>query len=139
MVVTVTHCTAFFHALCSWTNVFHFNCAAAATLRLNPGPARGRLEIYHDATPQGGTCGWGTICTDKFGRVDANVACRQLGFKRFYRWYKPSVGTGEVWLDELNCKASDTTLEACAARSGGWGNADPACKTHTKDAGVSCR
>ena len=33
----------------------------------------GRLEIYLRGE-------WGTVCDDIFGRTEANVACRQLGF-----------------------------------------------------------
>lgn len=45
------------------------------SLRLVNGPSQheGRLEIC-----LGG--GWGTICDNGFGRNDAIVACRQLGF-----------------------------------------------------------
>ena len=44
-------------------------------LRLRGGATHneGRLEIFHDHE-------WGTICDDFFGRRDAKVACKQMGY-----------------------------------------------------------
>ena len=42
-------------------------------VRLTPGPSKGRLEYYKDGK-------WGAVCSEGWDRIDAVVACRQLGY-----------------------------------------------------------
>ena len=79
---------------------------------------------------------WGTVCDDGWDLNDAQVVCRQLGFstavvasnKAFY-----GQGSGQIWLDNLNCVGTELTIENCAHN--GWGNHN--C-FHDEDAGVQC-
>ena len=42
-------------------------------IRLEDGYNQGRIEICYNNV-------WGTVCDDSWGNVDAQVACKQLGF-----------------------------------------------------------
>ena len=42
-------------------------------IRLQDGYNQGRIEICYNNL-------WGTVCDDSWGNVDAQVACKQLGF-----------------------------------------------------------
>ena len=44
----------------------------------------GRLEIYYNRQ-------WGTVCDDSFLQTEADVACRQLGFKEAL-YYGSNIG-----------------------------------------------
>jgi len=89
----------------------------------------GRVEIYYDNE-------WGTVCDDAFGPGDGNVVCQQLGYTRLQRYTEGSnstMGTGSIWLDDVNCTASHVRLSDCASR--GWGVND--CD-HSEDVTVIC-
>ena len=79
---------------------------------------------------------WGTICDDRWGISEANVTCRQLGYKHAVRALQggsvPS-GTGKIWLDEVNCAGTEANLAICS--HDGWGSNDCG---HSEDAGVEC-
>ena len=79
---------------------------------------------------------WGTVCDDSWDIIDADVVCRQLGFAdamHAYQGVSVPDGSGQIWLDEVTCKGTESSITDCS--HGGWGNHD--C-THRKDAGVRC-
>ncbi|XP_066266533.1 scavenger receptor cysteine-rich type 1 protein M130-like [Branchiostoma lanceolatum] len=89
----------------------------------------GRLEVFHQGQ-------WGTVCDDNFGPTEADVACRQLGFpgaspsQPVISW---GAGTGPIWMDDVKCTGTETSLDDCDQRGFGSHNCD-----HTEDVGLIC-
>ncbi|XP_076860602.1 antigen WC1.1-like [Brachyhypopomus gauderio] len=103
----------------------------ADSVRLVDGGNRcvGRVEVLHDGQ-------WGTVCDDNWDMTDAAVVCRELDCGRavyvaYAAHYGP--GSGKIWMDDVDCSGSESTLKNCG--SGGWGISD--CD-HREDAGVRC-
>jgi len=92
-------------------------------------PREGRLEVYHNGT-------WGTVCNDGFTDEAARVVCYSLGFGYVGRELNTSlygVGTGQIWLDDINCNGKERHIGECSHR--GWGVHN--CR-HSEDVAVSC-
>ena len=91
----------------------------------------GRVEIYYNGE-------WGTVCRDIWDLRDAIVVCRQLGYLTAERTSigtgaEFGKGTGQIWLDNVDCRGTENMLSSCTASSWGVHNCD-----HIEDAGVVC-
>ncbi len=77
----------------------------------------GSVQICHNSE-------WRHVCDDRWAKVDADVACRQLGYTRgawraTTRSEFVSLIAVEFWLDEVECTGSELSLAACS--HDGWG------------------
>ncbi|KFV02417.1 Scavenger receptor cysteine-rich type 1 protein M130, partial [Pterocles gutturalis] len=106
-------------------------CSGSRRIRLMNGTERcaGRVELFHDGI-------WGTICDDNWDLSDANVVCKQLGCGHAIKAFVSAhygEGSGQIWLDDVNCTGAEPDLWACPSRAWGQHNCQ-----HKEDAGVLC-
>ncbi|XP_062287855.1 macrophage receptor MARCO [Scomber scombrus] len=97
-----------------------------ATVRLAPGPSRGRVEVNYKGS-------WGTVCDDNFDSVDGKVVCKMLGYQRASNVYAAVAGTGTILLDELRCVGTEMSIFDCPHAGIGVNNCN-----HNEDIGVVC-
>ena len=93
-------------------------------------PHAGRVEVLYSGL-------WGTICSDYWGLPDADVVCHQLGYDGALRAVRNAAfgqGTGQIWLDDVQCVGNERSISHCSHL--GWGAHN--CR-HYQDAGVVCR
>ncbi|NWJ09439.1 MARCO protein, partial [Crypturellus undulatus] len=102
------------------------NVVSSFFIRIAGGGRRGRVEVFHKGR-------LGTICDDGWDAQDGIVVCRMLGYSRVVRTFTASPGTGEIWLDNVDCRGTEHSLLDCSKSPWGVHNC-----MHNEDAGVEC-
>ncbi|XP_038154305.1 soluble scavenger receptor cysteine-rich domain-containing protein SSC5D-like [Cyprinodon tularosa] len=104
--------------------------SADAQIRLvGPSVCSGRVEVQHNGV-------WGTVCDDAWDLHDAAVVCRQAGCgsaKSAPMMAHFGEGSGQIWLDDVGCVGSESSLPECS--HAGFGNHNCG---HGEDASVIC-
>ncbi|KFW69264.1 Macrophage receptor MARCO, partial [Pygoscelis adeliae] len=95
-------------------------------IRIAEGGRRGRVEVFHEGS-------WGTICDDGWSTQDATVVCRMLGYNRAISAFTATAGTGQIWLDDVNCSGHESSIFDCPKPAWGVNNC-----SHNEDAGLEC-
>ena len=90
---------------------------------------QGRVEIWYNSQ-------WNTVCDDFWDNRDANVVCRQLGYRGAVTAHRSAhfgQGSGQILLDDLQCTGREGSLLECSHN--GINNHNCA---HYEDASVTC-
>ncbi|XP_078390313.1 scavenger receptor cysteine-rich domain-containing protein DMBT1-like [Cetorhinus maximus] len=98
-------------------------CSDSIQVRLVAGndSCSGRVEVHYNNT-------WGAVCDDNWDMLDASVVCRQMGCgpaKSAPGSAHFGAATGSFWLDDVECKGTESNLFPCRAKSLGEHNCSP--------------
>uniref|UniRef100_A0A3B1ILP1 SRCR domain-containing protein n=1 Tax=Astyanax mexicanus TaxID=7994 RepID=A0A3B1ILP1_ASTMX len=106
-----------------------FTCIGGSMLVDGGSRCAGRVEVLYRGQ-------WGTVCGNNWNMIDAAVVCRELGCGEAVDAVSEShfgSGSGPIWMDDVDCSGSESTLKKCQMR--GWGKHN--CN-HSTDAAVIC-
>ena len=85
--------------------------------------------MFHNGT-------WGTVCDDSWDINDARVVCRALDYPDASSALRSAFfgqGSGQIWLDDVNCQGNESSLESCSHNGWNVNNCG-----HHQDASVIC-
>lgn len=96
-------------------------------VRLWPSRCSGRVEVFHRGR-------WGTVCDDNWNSANSKVLCQEVGCGPVLTTPHGTIqGSATIWLDDLACNGTESSILKCNHRPFGENNCD-----HTEDAVVSC-
>ncbi|XP_071785959.1 scavenger receptor cysteine-rich domain-containing protein DMBT1-like [Asterias amurensis] len=103
-------------------------------IRLNNGSkvSNGRVEVYHHSI-------WGSVCGAGLTQNEAQVACRQLGYKEGQVVQETGYygsGTGDISMWAFSCVGTELLVQDCATIE--WYDASKHVCDEKKTAGIVC-
>lgn len=113
----------------SFLLMYILSCTDSVRLVNGSSQCTGRVEVLHRGQ-------WGTVCDDNWNIKAAAVVCRELGCgEAVDALHQSHFGSGSelIWMDDVVCKGSESTLKNCASAEFGIHDCD-----HNKHAGVIC-
>ncbi len=108
-----------------------FNILSTGNVRLVGGnnSCAGRVEVYYSGE-------WGTVCDYYWGLTNTAVVCRELGCGNTSNTMRAAhfgPGSGQIWMDNVICSGSESSIFKCTKRKMGDHNCE-----HNEDIGVIC-